>query len=42
MDVLRKMSRTLQLSKKETKVKMQAKKKKTQNVFSIKKLNLIN
>lgn len=40
MDVHRKKSRTLQLRKKETKVKMQAKKK-MQNVFSTKKLNVI-
>jgi hypothetical protein len=40
MDVHRKKSRTLQLSKKETKVKIQAKKT-MQNVFSTKKFNLI-
>ena len=40
MNVHRKKSRALQMSKKETKVKMQAKKK-MQNVFSTKKLNLI-
>jgi len=37
MNVHRKKSRTRQLSKKETKVKMQAKKKMMQNVFSTKK-----